>query len=147
MQLHELKKPEALKARKRVGRGNGSGTGSSSGRGCKGQKARSSAGIRIGFEGGTMPYNRRIPKRGFFNKWAKNVCRINVRYLEQFDSGSVVDIDKLTALRLCKGTRENVKIFGKFNLTKGITVKAHKFTLGAKESIEKSGGKIEEIGV
>ena len=145
MQLHELKKPEGLKARKRLGRGNASGTGSTSGKGHKGQKARSGGGVRRGFEGGTMPYNRRVPKRGFYNKWAKDTCEINVRYLEPFDADKVVDLDVLAGCGLCsKG--ETVRIIGKFDLTKALTVKAHKFTAGAKESIEKCGGKIEEIG-
>lgn len=147
MQLHELKKPVGLKSRKRIGRGDGSGTGSTAGKGHKGQKARSGGGVRRGFEGGTMPYNRRIPKRGFFNKWAKEVCEINIRYLEKFENGTVVDLEKLAEVGLYKGNGETVKIIGKFDLTKAITVKAHKFTAGAKESIEKSGGKAEEISL
>jgi large subunit ribosomal protein L15 len=147
MQLHELKKPAGLKSRKRIGRGDGSGTGSTAGKGHKGQKARSGGGVRRGFEGGTMPYNRRIPKRGFFNKWAKEVCEINIRYLEKFENGAVVDLEKLAEVGLYKGRGETVKIIGRFELTKAITVKAHKFTAGAKESIEKSGGKAEEISL
>jgi large subunit ribosomal protein L15 len=146
MQLHELTRPEGLKNRKRVGRGNGSGTGSTAGRGHKGQKARSGGGVRRGFEGGTMPYNRRIPKRGFFNKFAKTVCEINVRYLNQFENGEVVELDKLLAAGLCHANDDMVKFFGQFDLGgKALTVKAHKFTKGAKESIEKAGGKAEEI--
>ena len=99
------------------------------------------------FEGGIMPYNRRIPKRGFFNKWAKEVCEINIRYLEKFENGTVVDLEKLAEVGLYKGNGETVKIIGRFDLTKAITVKAHKFTAGAKESIEKSGGKAEEISL
>lgn len=147
MQLHELKKPEGQKSRKRIGRGDGSGTGSTAGKGHKGQKSRSGGGVRRGFEGGTMPYNRRIPKRGFFNKWAKGVCEINIRYLETFEAGTVVDLDKLAEAGLYKGREYIVKIIGRYELTKSITVKAHKFTLGAKESIEKSGGKAEEINL
>lgn len=147
MQLYELKKPEGLKSRKRIGRGDGSGTGSTAGKGHKGQKARSGGGVRRGFEGGTMPYNRRIPKRGFFNKWAKDVCEINIRYLEKFESGSVVDLEKLKEAGLYNGKDEVVKIIGRFDLTKAITVRVHKFTSGAKESIEKSGGKAEEISL
>jgi large subunit ribosomal protein L15 len=147
MQLHELKKPVGLKSRKRIGRGDGSGTGSTAGKGHKGQKSRSGGGVRRGFEGGTMPYNRRIPKRGFFNKWAKEVCEINIRYLEKFENGAVVDLEKLAEVGLYKGNGETVKIIGRFDLTKAITVKAHKFTAGAKESIEKSGGKAEEISL
>ncbi|HNW16239.1 MAG TPA: 50S ribosomal protein L15 [bacterium] len=147
MQLYELKKPEGLKSRKRIGRGDGSGTGSTAGKGHKGQKARSGGGVRRGFEGGTMPYNRRIPKRGFFNKWATDVCEINIRYLEKFESGSVVDLEKLKEAGLYNGKDEVVKIIGRFDLTKAITVRVHKFTAGAKESIEKSGGKAEEISL
>ncbi|MGI6394019.1 MAG: 50S ribosomal protein L15 [bacterium] len=147
MQLHELKKPEKLRSKKRIGRGNGSGTGGTAGKGHKGQKARSGGGVRRGFEGGTMPYNRRIPKRGFFNKWGKNVCEINIRYLDRFDEGTVVDLDTLIDAGLYDGNSDVVKVIGKFDLTKAITVKAHKFTAGAKESIEKSGGKAEEINL
>lgn len=146
MQLHELKKPKGLKSRRRIGRGDGSGWGSTAGKGHKGQKSRSGGGVRRGFEGGTMPYNRRIPKRGFFNKWAKDICEINIRYLENFDAGTVVDLDKLTEVGLYKGSGE-IKIFGRYELTKAITVKVHRFTAGAKESIEKSGGKAEEINL
>lgn len=146
MQLHELKKPDGIRSKKRIGRGDGSGTGSTAGKGHKGQKSRSGGGVRRGFEGGTMPYNRRIPKRGFFNKWAKDVTEINIRYLEKFDDGSVVNLEKLEEVGLYKGSGA-VKIIGKFDLTKAITVIAHKFTAGAKESIEKSGGKAEEINL
>jgi len=147
MQLHNLKKPEGQKSRKRIGRGDGSGTGSTAGKGHKGQKARSGGGVRRGFEGGTMPFNRRIPKRGFFNKWAKGICEINIRYLEDFEAGTIVDLDKLAEVGLFKGKHEIVKIIGRYELTKAITVKVHKFTSGAKESIEKSGGKAEEINL
>lgn len=147
MQLHELKKPVGQRSKKRIGRGDGSGTGGTSGKGHKGQKSRSGGGVRRGFEGGTMPYNRRIPKRGFFNKWAKEVCEVNIRYLEKFENGAVVDLEKLAEEGFYRGHGEIVKIIGRFDLTKAITVKAHKFTVGAKESIEKSGGKAEEISL
>ena len=147
MQLHNLKKPEGQKGRKRVGRGDGSGWGKTAAKGHKGQKSRSGGGVRRGFEGGTMPYNRRIPKRGFFNKWAKEVCEINIRYLEKFDADTVVDLEKLVQVGLYSGSEPVVKIIGKFDLTKALTVKVHKFTAGAKESIEKSGGKAEEISL
>ena len=94
-----------------------------------------------------MPYNRRIPKRGFHNKWAKGVCEINIRYLERFDADTVVDLEKLTEVGLYSGKEPTVKIIGKFELTKSFTVKVHKFTAGAKDSIEKSGGKAEEINL
>ena len=145
MQLHQLKKPEGQKGRKRIGRGDASGWGKTAARGHKGQKSRSGGGVRRGFEGGTMPYNRRIPKRGFFNKWAKEICVINIRYLERFDADSIVDAEKLLDAGLYSGKEKLIKIIGKFDLTKALTVKVHKFTSGAKESIEKSGGKVEEI--
>ncbi|HDT11200.1 MAG TPA: 50S ribosomal protein L15 [bacterium] len=147
MQLHELKKPEGQKGRKRIGRGNASGWGKTAAKGNKGQKSRSGGGVRRGFEGGTMPYNRRIPKRGFFNKWAKDICVINIRYLDKFDADTIVDAGTLMEAGLYSGKEKTIKIIGKCDLTKALTVKAHKFTSGAKESIEKSGGKAEEINL
>lgn len=147
MQLHNLKKSEGQKGRKRVGRGDASGWGKTAAKGHKGQKSRSGGGVRRGFEGGTMPYNRRIPKRGFFNKWAKGVCEINIRYLEKFEADEVIDLEKLVQVGLYSGKEPIVKVIGKYDLTKALTVKVHKFTAGAKESIEKSGGKVEEINL
>ncbi len=147
MQLHELKKPEGQKGKKRIGRGNASGWGKTATKGHKGQKSRSGGGVRRGFEGGTMPYSRRIPKRGFFNKWKEDICVVNIKYLERFDADTVVDTEALIEAGLYSGKEKMVKIIGKCDLTKALTVKAHKFTSGAKESIEKPGGKIEEINL
>jgi len=145
--LNNLKKPEGLRKRKILGRGNASGVGSTSGKGHKGQKARAGGGVRRGFEGGQMPISRVIPKRGFHNKWAKNVAEINIRYLEAVEGNAVVDIEALVEMGLCKGNEDLVKIIGRADLNNAITVRVHKFTKGAKESIEKSGGKAEEINL
>ncbi len=145
--LSNLKKPEGLKNRKRLGRGDGSGTGKTAGKGHKGQKARSGGGVRRGFEGGQMPYNRRIPKRGFHNKWAKDVTEINVRYISELEAGTVVDLEKLMEMGLLRKEKSIVKFIGKIEMKNSIVVKAHKFTKGAKESIEKVGGTVEEINL
>ncbi len=144
MQLHTLKSAEGTKNRKRIGRGDASGWGKTSAKGHKGQNSRSGGGVRRGFEGGTMPYNRRLPKRGFFNKWAKNVLEVNLANFVDFE-GDVVDPTFLKEVGFYNGKADIVKIIGKADLKKAITFKAHKFSKGAKESIEKIGGKIEEI--
>jgi len=147
MELYNLKKPDGLRSKKRIGRGNASGTGKTSGKGHKGQKSRSGGGVRRGFEGGQMPLNRRVPKRGFFNKWAKSVAEIRIQYLENLEAGTVVDFDKLKDMKLYSGKETIVKVIGKIELKNAITVKAHKFSKGAKESIENAGGSIEEITI
>ncbi len=147
MRLHELKKPENLKKRKIIGRGNGSGHGRTSTKGHKGQKARAGRSVRIGFEGGQMPLARRLPKRGFHNIFAEGVTEVNLRYFERLESGTIVDIAKMAEMGLCKGTEKMIKIIGRAELKNPITVKAHKFTKGARESIEKSGGKAEELSL
>jgi len=147
MELHNLKKPEGQRTRKRIGRGDGSGTGKTAGKGHKGQKSRSGGGVRRGFEGGQMPLNRRIPKRGFYNKWGKVVAEVNIRYFEGLEEGTVVDLEKLMDMGLYKGKEDYIKVIGKVELKHSITVMAHKFSKGAKESIEKAGGKAEEIKI
>ena len=148
MKLHELQ-PAAgsVKEVKRIGRGHGSGQGKTAGKGHKGQKARSGGSIRPGFEGGQMPLQRRIPKRGFNNKvFAKEYAAVNVSELEKrFESGAVVDADALIESGAIKKVMDGVKILGNGELSKKLTVKAVKFTEAAKEKIEKAGGSAEVI--
>lgn len=144
MYIHELSPAEGSKKDvKRVGRGHGSGWGKTSGKGHKGQNARSGGGVRPGFEGGQMPMTRRIPKRGFNNIFATKYSVVNVSDLDQFVDGTVVDADLLKASGLIKKTNDGVKILGNGELTKNLTVKAAAFSASAKEKIEKAGGKAE----
>ena len=130
---------------KRVGRGPGSGLGKTSGRGQKGQKSRSGAKIGRGFEGGQMPLQRRLPKRGFTNPFRKNFAVVNVSSLEVFEEGAVVDTAALINSGLVRKLMDGVKILGKGELTKKLTVRAHGITAGAREKIEKAGGTFEQI--
>jgi large subunit ribosomal protein L15 len=130
---------------RRIGRGHGSGWGKTSGRGNKGQKARSGGGVRPGFEGGQMPLQRRIPKRGFNNIFAKKVITVNVGDLEKFGEGSVIDINELINMGLVKRNFDEIKVLGDGNLTKSLTVKAQMFSKSAIEKIESAGGKAEVI--
>ena len=147
MKLHELQ-PAAgsVKEVKRIGRGHGSGSGKTAGKGHKGQKARSGGSIRPGFEGGQMPLQRRMPKRGFNNIFAKEYVTVNVSSLEErFEAGATVDVESLMACGLVKDAKDGIKILGNGELTKSLTVKAVKFTTAAQEKIEKAGGKAEVI--
>jgi len=146
MKLHELK-PAAgsTAAPKRLGRGTGSGLGKTSGKGHKGAKARSGGGKRAGFEGGQMPLVRRIPKRGFTNIFSINYETINVKRLDIFEDGAVVTPELLLSNGLIKKIRDGVKVLGSGEVTRKLTVKAHKFTGSAKEKIEAAGGKAEVI--
>ncbi len=138
--------PGARKASKRVGRGTGSGHGKTSTRGHKGQNARSGGGTRPGFEGGQMPYIRRIPKRGFKNISKKEYAIVNLYVLEErFTSGEVVDIQTLTSKGIIKDLKDGIKILGEGDLTKELTVRAHKFSKTAEEKIKAAGGKVEVI--
>lgn len=145
MKLHELQPAVgSVKDVKRIGRGHGSGQGKTAGKGHKGQKARSGGSIRPGFEGGQMPLQRRMPKRGFNNIFAKEFATVNVSELEKrFESGAVVDADALIESGAIKDAKDGVKILGNGELTKSLTVKAVKFTAAAQEKIEKAGGKAE----
>lgn len=144
MKLFELQPTQgATKDAKRKGRGHGSGNGKTSGRGHKGQKARSGGGVRIGFEGGQMPIYRRLPKRGFNNIFAKSYAQVNVSDLNKFDNGAVVDAQALIDAGIIKKSLDGVKILGNGNIEKKLTVKAAKFTGSAKEKIEAAGGKVE----
>ena len=147
MKLHELK-PNAgsTASRKRVGRGAGSGLGKTSGKGHKGQNARSGGGVRLGFEGGQLPLFRRLPKRGFSNyEFKTRYATVNVEDLEVFEENTVVTIDLLKEKGLIKKELDGLKILGNGNLTKKLTVRADKFTNSAKAKIENIGGKTEVI--
>lgn len=144
MKLHELSPaPGSVKDVKRIGRGHGSGNGKTAGKGHKGQNARSGGGVRPGFEGGQMPLQRRIPKRGFNNIFAAKYATVNVSALEVFKDGTVVDAELLKAQGIIKKELDGVKILGNGDLSKNLTVKAAKFSETAKEKIEKAGGKAE----
>ena len=146
MRIHELKKPEgSTKAPKRVGRGQGTGQGTTAGRGMNGQNSRSGGGVRLGFEGGQMPLYRRLPKRGFTNKWAKEYAEVNVSDLNRFEDGTEVDLGMLLAAGLVGKQLDGLKVLGNGELTKKLTVKAEKFSKSAVEKIEKAGGKAEVI--
>ena len=147
MKLNELKPNEkAFKTRKRVGRGPGSGLGKTSGKGHKGQNARSGGGVRPGFEGGQLPLFRRLPKRGFSNAKFKTVYAvINLSDLNKFEDGAIVTPEILKEMGILKNQLNGVKVLGNGKLEKKLTVKAHKFSNSAKESIEKMGGKAEVI--
>ncbi len=148
MRLGNLSPAEgATTARKRLGRGIGSGLGKTSGKGHKGQWARSGGGVRPGFEGGQMPLIRRIPKRGFNNHFKKVYSIVNLSVLENFEANSVVDMEVLNEKGLIKVMKDciGLKVLGNGTLTKAITVKAKAFSASAKEAIEKAGGKAEQI--
>lgn len=147
MRLHELTSaPGSTKPRKRIGRGPGSGQGKTAGKGHKGQKARAGRGPRIGFEGGQMPLQRRIPKRGFNNIFRKEYAIVNLGALEElFDAGAVVDYQALAAAGLLKKELSGLKILGDGEITKSLTVKASKFSASAKAAIEAAGGTAEVI--
>ncbi|MBD3880090.1 MAG: 50S ribosomal protein L15 [Quinella sp. 1Q5] len=148
MKLHELKPAEgSRKDKTRLGRGTGSGCGKTSGRGHKGQKARSGGGVRPGFEGGQMPIYRRLPKRGFKNIWRKEYAEVNVSSLNVFDDDMTVDKDSLVKMGILKkrDVSDGVRILGNGELTKKLTVKAQGFTKTAIQKIEAAGGTHEVI--
>jgi len=126
--------------RKRVGRGHGSGNGKTAGKGHKGQKARSGGSIRWGFEGGQMPLQRRVPKRGFNNIFATKVLSINIGRLNIFESDSSVSLNDFVSSGLANGNFDKIKILGNGNLSKKLTIEANMFSKSAKEKIEKLGG-------
>lgn len=146
MKLQELSPaPGSTHARKRIGRGHGSGQGKTAGKGHKGQKARAGRGMRIGFEGGQMPLQRRVPKRGFVNIFATTYANVNVAALNAFEDGAEVDLDVLKKAGLVKKAYDGVKVLGDGELTKKLTVKAAAYSKAAKEKIEAAGGKAEVI--
>ena len=146
MRLHELKAPPgATKRVKRVGRGMSSGHGKTSTRGHKGQKARSGGGVRPGFEGGQMPLQRRLPKRGFTNIFKKEFAIVNVKDLNRFADGTVVTPQLLRENGLIKSAKDGVKILGDGELEKTLTVQAHRISRQAEEKIAAKGGRVEVI--
>ena len=146
MKLNELS-PAAgsAKASFRKGRGAGSGNGKTAGKGHKGQNARSGGGVRPGFEGGQLPLYRKLPKRGFKNRFAVNYAIVNVGSLNDFENGAVIDLEVLKDAKLVRKELDGVKILGSGELKKSLTVKATVFSAAAKEKIEAAGGKIEEV--
>ena len=146
MKLHELSPAQgSAKAAWRKGRGPGSGNGKTAGKGHKGQNARSGGGVRPGFEGGQMPLQRRVPKRGFTNIFAKKIVAINVSDLARFENGATVDTEALIASGLIKKAYDGVKILGNGELSVKLTVKAAAFSETAKNKIEAAGGKAEVV--
>ena len=147
MKLHELSPaPGSTSERKRIGRGPASGQGKTAGKGHKGQKARAGRGMRAGFEGGQMPLQRRIPKRGFVNIFAKEIAIVNLSAInEKFEDGAVVDVEALIAAGLVKKELDGVKVLGNGEITKKLTVKVNAFSESAKAKIEAAGGKAEVI--
>ena len=146
MKLNELKPAEgAKKAAFRVGRGHGSGNGKTAGKGHKGQNARSGGGVRPGFEGGQIPLYRKLPKRGFKNRFAKEYTTVNISALERFEDGAVVDLDLLVNAGLAHKAADGLKVLGNGNVDKKFTVRAAAFTAAAKEKIEAAGGKCEVV--
>jgi large subunit ribosomal protein L15 len=147
MELNDLRPAKGAKrARRRVGRGPGSGRGKTAGRGHKGQKSRSGYSRRYGFEGGQMPLVRRIPKRGFSNRFRVEYQVVNLRDLERvFDNGETVSPEQLIGKGLVRAGAERVKILASGELTKKLTVQAHRFSESAKAAIEKAGGSCEVL--
>ena len=146
MRLDELQPAEGSKfVAKRKGRGPGSGNGKTAGKGHKGQNARSGGGVRPGFEGGQMPIYRRLPKRGFTNIFAKEYVTVNVEVLEQFEANTEITAEVLKEAGIIKKVNDGVKILGRGELTKKLTVKVNACSAGAKEKIEALGGTVEVI--
>ncbi|WP_018703351.1 MULTISPECIES: 50S ribosomal protein L15 [Sporomusaceae] len=144
MKLHELAPvPGSKRTRTRLGRGLGSGLGKTSGKGHKGQKARSGGGTRPGFEGGQKPLYLRLPKRGFYNKFGKEYAEVNVATLNRFEAGAEVDPVALVEAGILKNVHDGVRVLGGGELTVALTVKANGFTKSAIAKIEAAGGKVE----
>jgi len=146
MKLHELTPaPGSKKTRNRVGRGIGSGNGKTSGKGHKGQNARSGGGVRPGFEGGQNPLYRRLPKRGFNNRFRTEYAIVNLDELNKFSAGTEVTPELLLESGVVKNPKDGIKILGNGELTVQLTVKANKFSQSAVEKIQAAGGKTEVI--
>ena len=147
MKLHELSPaPGSVTPAWRKGRGPGSGNGKTAGKGHKGQNARSGGGVRPGFEGGQLPLYRRLPKRGFNNKFATVYSIVNVETLNEcFEDGAVVDLETLVENGITRKENDGLKVLGNGEITKKLTVKAKVFSATAKEKIEAAGGKTEVI--
>ncbi len=147
MGLHDLKPPRGMKhAKKRIGRGQGSGQGKTAGRGHKGAKSRSGFKFKRGFEGGQMPLHRRVPKRGFHNPFRVEYDVVNLDTLAlRFDAGTVVTPDLLREHRLVPGSADRIKVLGRGEIAKALTVRAHKFSGKAAEKIAAAGGAAEQL--
>jgi len=144
MKLHELSPaPGSVKDSFRKGRGPGSGNGKTAGKGHKGQNARSGGGVRLGFEGGQLPLYRKLPKRGFKNRFAVNYAIVNVSALDRFEDGETVNLEKLMEAGIIKKPLDGLKVLGNGEITKKLTVEAKVFSATAKEKIEAAGGKTE----
>ena len=146
MKLHELSPAEgsAVKAY-RKGRGPGSGNGKTAGKGHKGQNARSGGGVRLGFQGGQFPLYRVLPKRGFINRFSTVYSIVNVEALNHFENGAVVDMAALIEAGIIKKENDGLKVLGRGEISKKLTVKANVFSASAKEKIEAAGGQVEVI--
>jgi large subunit ribosomal protein L15 len=146
MKLHELKPPAGARTRRKiVGRGPGSGHGKTSGRGEKGQKARAGGGSAPWFEGGQLPLHRRVPKRGFTNIFRKEYAIVNVEALNRFDAGAAVTPAALLAAGLIRAAKSGVKVLGDGDVTRALTVSAHKFSKTAAAKIQAAGGSVEVL--
>ena len=146
MKLHELSPaPGSVRDVKRIGRGHGSGQGKTAGKGHKGQKARAGRGMQVGFEGGQMPLQRRVPKRGFNNIFATEYATVNLSALNVFEDGAVVDAAALIEKGIIKKEYDGLKVLGNGELSKKVTVKAAAFSASAKDKIVAAGGKYEVL--
>jgi large subunit ribosomal protein L15 len=145
--LSNLRRPEgAHRTRKRLGRGPGSGTGKTSGKGHKGQKARTGGGVHPWFEGGQMPLYRRVPKKGFVNPSRVETQVVNVNQFERFDAAATIDVDYLKSKGQISGRDPRVKVLGDGDLSGAYTVRVHAVSKSAREKIEAAGGTCEELG-
>ena len=146
MKLHELSPPaKSRKSDKRLGRGVGSGWGKTAGRGTKGYNSRSGGGVRPGYEGGQMPIQRRLPKRGFTNIFRKKIAVINLRDLLAFESGSLVDEAALVKAGLVKGQKDGIKLLGHGEIQVALNIKLNQVSKSAREKIEAAGGSVEVV--
>ena len=146
MKLHDLApNPGSKKNRKRVGRGISAGQGKTAGRGNKGQNARSGGNVRPGYEGGQMPIQRRLPKRGFTNVFKKKIEVINLRDLLAFESGSLVDEAALVKAGLVKGRKDGIKLLGHGEIRVALNIKLNQISKNARKKIEAAGGRVEVV--
>ena len=146
MKLHELSPPlKSAKSVKRLGRGVGSGRGKTAGRGNKGYNSRSGGGVRPGYEGGQMPMQRRLPKRGFCNIFRRKIAVLNVRDLQAFESGSLVDEAALVKAGLVKGSKDGIKLLGQGEIRIALNVKLNQVSQSARQKIEAAGGSVEVV--
>jgi large subunit ribosomal protein L15 len=146
MKLNELSPAKgSRKVSKRLGRGVGSGSGKTAGRGTKGLNSRSGGGASPGYEGGQMPLQRRLPKRGFANIFKKKIVVINIRDLAQFEQGSLVDAAALIRAGLVKGSKDGIKLLGQGEIKYSLDVKVNQISKSAREKIEAAGGNVEVL--